>query len=435
MKPSIFISHSCKDAEKAPPAGLSAEQAQTRAARLRFVRELRDELHRRLARARRFEVFLDVRGGLRPGDIWRDGLHKALRDCAGAVILLSPEALESGWVLKEATILSWRVFMNEALTVIPVRLGVTRQELAAKGFGTINLDAIQWVDVADATSAHRKDAVDKILAVLTAIPVDAPAPTTWRSAAERWIAELAHLLEAAVPEKRKSQYLGEMNRALSITKGPKGRFDPDPFFNIAAQVLTADADQVVKLLNEAGTPSRDQRDEIRNKVEPLWVNPGAANPLPFAARNGRVVAIDAGSVESARDYIRRAYCARIAADRVLVPSDVNEGVSAEIIASIKEYLRRWLPIETPAELTRDIDVNGPAYVLLGPGLARPDVLDELTRTYPQLTLVAVAGAQWRTRLAAWADRVLLLRPLLQPDQERNGVRYRNRLEAFVTQRT
>jgi hypothetical protein len=433
MKPFIFISHSCKDNEAAPPAELSVEQAAARSARLRFARVLRDEVNRRLNATGRFDVFLDVRGGLNPGDIWQNGLHKALGHCAGAVILLSPEALDSGWVLKEATILSWRVFMGDALKVVPVGLGVSQAELVEKGFGAVNLDAIQWVNVPDATDAYRIDAVNKIVAAIEAIPASALGQAGWANKAEQWIAEFALLLRGAVPQGLEARYLPEMRRAVSIADDTEGRFDTNPFLNIAAQVLTANPNQVLKLLNGAGTPAKAGREAMQEKVGPLWVNLGAA--LPFATRSERVVAIDTGSTAFAQDYIRRAHFTRVAADRVLVPSDVNDGVFAGIMENIKRYLKGYLPIDNATDLDNDIQDNGAAYVVLGPGLARPDVLDELTRSYPQLTLVALTGPNWRARLGAWADRVLLLRPLLQPDEEQRGLRYRNRLQAFVTQQT
>src|SRR4051812_34070242 len=129
MRPSIFLSHSCKDRDLAPPEGLSAGERRRRADRLAFARRLRKSLAERLDATGRYDVWLDVRGGLQAGQDWRHGIHRALRGCAGAVILLSPEALESGWVLKETTILTWRAFLGEQILVIPVLLGVGEADL------------------------------------------------------------------------------------------------------------------------------------------------------------------------------------------------------------------------------------------------------------------------------------------------------------------
>src|SRR5215207_1220095 len=151
--PTIFISHSCKDNEPVPPAGLSPEDAAARVGRLAFSRKLRDALVTALGKDQRYKVFLDVRGGLKPGDIWQDGLHHALRMCSAGIVLLTPESLESGWVLKEATILSWRVFLLEPVVLVPIVLGVSEEELTRRGFGALNLDRIQWVRVAASDQA------------------------------------------------------------------------------------------------------------------------------------------------------------------------------------------------------------------------------------------------------------------------------------------
>ena len=120
MAAKVFISHSCKDKEKKPPAELTKEAAAARAQRLDVCRKLRDDSGKKLKADKRFEVFLDVRGGLKAGDVWREGLHTALRTCSAGVVLLTPESLESQWVLKEATILSWRAFVKTPPVVLIV---------------------------------------------------------------------------------------------------------------------------------------------------------------------------------------------------------------------------------------------------------------------------------------------------------------------------
>src|SRR5688572_20358227 len=156
MSATVFISHSCKDNETAPLAGLSAQQAADRAKRLKFARSVRDQLYAKLNKTKGLEVFLDVRGGLKASDVWRNGLHAALRTCSAGVVLLTPESLESGWVLKEATILSWRVFLGEPVVLVPIVLDVTPEDLEKRGFGALNLDAIQWLAVKGTDTAEVK---------------------------------------------------------------------------------------------------------------------------------------------------------------------------------------------------------------------------------------------------------------------------------------
>ena len=84
MKPRVFISHSTKEE--------FSEQV------LKAIKTVLEP---------DFHLLLD-RDVLPPGEEWRHELHTWLGWCHAAVILFSPEALVSSWVLKEATILTWR---------------------------------------------------------------------------------------------------------------------------------------------------------------------------------------------------------------------------------------------------------------------------------------------------------------------------------------
>ncbi|MEM7356497.1 MAG: toll/interleukin-1 receptor domain-containing protein, partial [Acidobacteriota bacterium] len=286
MTSTIFISHSCKDHETGPPAGLPPDEITARAERLSFARKLRDEVRTGLLTIDGLEVFLDVRGGLTAGDVWQDGLHQNLRSCAGAVLLLSPEALESDWVLKEATILSWRVFLGERLVLVPVLLGVSRNDLVARGFGAISLDAIQWIEVADASDAERRSAVQQIVAALEPVASFGVRSdrSIWRSTAERWLIETARQLKLAVPEGYDETYQTQMYRALGVEAQDRDRDGDDPYQNIATFLLTSDALSILQLLGEVPTDSTLQRDTLSKKVLPLWVEALAAAQLPQAAR-------------------------------------------------------------------------------------------------------------------------------------------------------
>ncbi|MEW7990823.1 MAG: toll/interleukin-1 receptor domain-containing protein [Candidatus Thiodiazotropha taylori] len=434
MTAKIFISHSCKDHEEHPPEGLSAEEINERAGRLRFARELRTRLFEKLNSDNRCTVFLDVRGGLNPGDVWQDGLHTALRHCSGGVILLSPEALESGWVLKEATILSWRVFLGEPILLVPIVLGVSDADLSKRGFGALNLEQIQWVRVADTSDESLENAVEAAVNALEPVMRSALVEDRELSHTERWILELASRLGKVIPDQPaelRNDNLVRMCRALAIIPQERARFDEDPLVNLASQALVANGDQIVRFLNNAGSPDRSQREELSNAVVAMWVDPAPASRLLLAAAKHRVVAIDATEIRSVREYVLRAFCNYIYPDRIIEPSDVTTGSEADVIDEIETALIQVLPIEDADELAHDIQDNGPAFVLLGPGSARPQVLDEVTQSYPQLTFVIATGARPREKLGAWWDRVILLQPVLQPRREIVASRFRNKLLAFV----
>src|SRR5262245_40221241 len=102
----IFISHSNRDEVPLD----------------RLVKELKDAGH---------TVWYD-RGGLKPGDQWREEIRRALHDAQAAVILFAENALTSSWVIAETTILTWRRAVDRSFVVIPVLLTPVTPEALRK---------------------------------------------------------------------------------------------------------------------------------------------------------------------------------------------------------------------------------------------------------------------------------------------------------------
>lgn len=122
MRSSVFISHSSRDDP--------------------FATVLR----RRLVSAfdaRGLDAWLDEQR-LGPGARWRAEIYRHLVNCSGAVLLLSPEALESPWVRKEATILSFRGSLNRRLRVVPVLLGGVSKDDVEAAFPALYLEDHQF---------------------------------------------------------------------------------------------------------------------------------------------------------------------------------------------------------------------------------------------------------------------------------------------------
>jgi hypothetical protein len=430
--PTVFISHSCKDNE-VPPAAPTAEQA-ARQARLVFARTLRDRLHAKLKQDVAFDVFLDVRGGLNPGDIWQDGLHSALRTCDAGVVLLTPESLESGWVLKEATILSWRVFLRERVLLVPVVLGVADAALETRGFGALGLSQIQRVDVKGTDDAAVDNAVARIVDALThKIPPSGLSSATELSPTETWILELAEQLQfvtAGGLDVLAVNRLKKMCNALGIPAEDRERFDKDPLVKLASHVLMAEYGQILAFLNAAGRPPQAQREELKVRVEALWVDPTPASRV--AAGTAKVIALDATEARFAAEYVTRAYCNQLEPDRIIMATEKTDGTHAGTIAAVVDSVGRFFPIRNAAAMTKEVDEHGPLFVILGPGSVRSSVLDELTRDYPQITWVAAAGTTPQARLGDWWDKVGVLQPPLQPTREDEARFFRNRLQAYVT---
>lgn len=145
----IFISHSCKDKlVKAQPAGIDADQL----ARLRFALELRDTLDQQLGAIT--PVWFD-RARLQPGDEWEAAIVTALHECQGAVLLLTPDALKSPWVLREATVLADRRGRSADLRLVTVLCaGVDHKTLAADPHWAA-LSLTRWQPVQALRGAYR----------------------------------------------------------------------------------------------------------------------------------------------------------------------------------------------------------------------------------------------------------------------------------------
>lgn len=86
--------------------------------------------------------------------------------CHAAVLLLTPHAMRSPWVLKEATILAWRMSLDASFRLIVVRSAdVSDADLAAAGFDPLMLGEIQTIAMADAanTAAAVRQAIGECL--------------------------------------------------------------------------------------------------------------------------------------------------------------------------------------------------------------------------------------------------------------------------------
>src|SRR4051812_11505565 len=122
--PSVFVSHS------------SADRALTE----QVCRLLRDPS---VPSPWGYDVLVDFTE-LQPGVNWPRHLHEWMARCHAAVILLTPDAAASNWVLKEATILTWRLSIDSGfqLFIARDRAAVTQQILDARGFGPLMLNQI-----------------------------------------------------------------------------------------------------------------------------------------------------------------------------------------------------------------------------------------------------------------------------------------------------
>ena len=115
------MSHSCKDRLLDNPGeGADPELL----ARLSFARDVRTALAQRLDPDDQEAVWFDTLR-LDPGDEWEPKIVSSLHRCQAAILLLTPDSLESSWVLKEATVLADRKSRWPQLLIVPVFMAGT----------------------------------------------------------------------------------------------------------------------------------------------------------------------------------------------------------------------------------------------------------------------------------------------------------------------
>ena len=144
-------------------------------AELQFLDDLERALREPPPGAQACEVLLD-RTRLTAGDGWADILHDWLAECQAAVLLLSARALDRPWVLKEATILSFRRERDPDFLLIPVLLpDVDWAQVASRsGLAALALDKWQatgpGASAAEVAAAVRVKLAGRLATALT--PLD-----------------------------------------------------------------------------------------------------------------------------------------------------------------------------------------------------------------------------------------------------------------------
>ena len=92
-----------------------------------------------------FDVLVDYER-LVSGKNWPRQLHLWMAKCHAAVLLLTPNAVQSPWVLKEATILAWRLSLDSQFHLFTIRFpDVTDEILTREKFDPLNLGEVQKV--------------------------------------------------------------------------------------------------------------------------------------------------------------------------------------------------------------------------------------------------------------------------------------------------
>jgi hypothetical protein len=379
----VFVSHSSKDRTLTEQVVTALEQSYVDAGGT-----VRDG----------FGVLVDYEQ-LRPGVEWPQRLHVMMAKCQSAVILLTAPAVASDWVLKEATILSWRRTLDRhgTFTCIPfVAPDVTRADLDARGFSPLDLQDIQW---------GRALEPDEVATAVRQLVPQAPTASLFDQVVGRLSDHLkgagASTLESVAtrlrvnaplwrgPQDQQSDWVADL--AAAILMGHLGDYEShggEPR-HMGLEALIDDLAQ--------GTASDTSLRLILGWAAPSWIAPEAAGRLPIASArpDSRCLGVNGRWVShyTAEMIVRRAHPLTMQYRVVSVAGgdagDVVEHVTSEVCRQLRGKGHfRGSDAQIVAQLA---GTTAPYIVVLGPPLPDADVLAQLRGRLPRVTFLLWSG--------------------------------------------
>ncbi len=394
-RPRIFVSHSSAD------------------------RQLTDEVCAQLAPDGdpRFELLVDV-DRLEAGHPWPKQLHEWMARCDAALILLTPVAAASDWVLKEATILAWRLALEPGFRLFIARhVEVTDELLEEQKFSPLQLGQVQWLGAADPAgiAAEVRDGLDGL--AFEASPFD------------RMAGVLGELFEEVG-----TSTLGKVAGKLKTFEPPPWAPEADEkqrlIEALARHLMCEDLGDYKQeglqgLIGDIGwkPPAKILRAILRI-LAPHWVDGGAAGQLALlpgldprraAALNG----------EYLLDYTARIYVTRALLDESLkvqvfdLPGansgKLDEHYSHEICNAVRSRKRR-LKRKDDDEVIAWLESQGAdRYVVLPPPVPPAATIATLLDRFPTVNFILWTGRGLNADPSR--PRVDWLEPAVDPETE------------------
>ena len=334
-----------------------------------------------------YDVLVDYTE-LKPGVDWPHHLHEYMARCNAAVLLLTPHAARSPWVLKEATILEWRRSLDPSFQLFPVRLhGLDEATLTKEKFGPLMLSLIQQIGSDDPDTI-----ADAVRAGVGQPNLQDPTPY------ERLLGRLTDLLHKAG-----SKTLKEIAEKVSVEHPPwrPGKdLQAQYVAHIAGRILTEDLggfDGVDKLIDALSfTPAPDNVKQVFHLIAPYWVDAQAAGRLPLlrqvkerraAALNGVLTA-----KFTAKAYVRRAH--PVSLNYTVIP--IPGGASGALLGHVEEQICTWMrenegEVGTNEEVVAELAMRESTYYAVLPGPVDDRSLTEIVDRFPTITFILCPG--------------------------------------------
>lgn len=398
----VFLSHSSRQRD---PEELSPDDKLNRHLhRKRFLSAVLEELQGKLE-GEGFDVWWD-RLNLRGGDVFDALIYDALALCDAAIVLVDRDALDSNYVRREVTILTFRASVGDGLTILPVLLGgVTDKELADSPLGR-NTDLHTRLPVRPQAKKTNVTNAPGIVNEIVAALADRLESKANRldSLTRRWIEDISFLLSGLSDDLlwRAAQSLGE-SRSEWLRNENKQRA-------IAASLLGSDKlDDVYAALREVVDWLAPHHAKLTvERTQPLWVDLHAARVVQDTSQltNGRrVVGVSTRAYRLGRDVCLRATVASPQYRVLRLPDVVGEAPLQELTDRYDETIRTALnlsKVDEPETVTNKLSGFRGIYALM-----RCDTLDVATTAalvetmqlrFPGISLVLLGNREsgiWR----------------------------------------
>ena len=338
--------------------------------------------------AKGYTVLFDRRR-LQPGDDWNQELHEWLAWCHAGVLLLTPEALKSDWVLKEATILTWRRTLDPDFKLFPALLGgATADGLRERRFAPLMVRAVQALE--GKTPEQIADEVEAVVG--DEAEFDTPL--------DHLTGKLADLLGKAGPNtlRAMARKLGVDDALWKSDEASTERRMGLIARRIVRESLGAYAGVDEVLFDVRSSLSREQMEEVLGLVAPYWVPAEAAGRLPeVAAREGDwSVALNGRYVSrfTARMYLQRAFARNRPHYFFRLRGGYSDGAVREAARELRAEIRRRgnLPDDAPATVQDFLRRRRhPVFAVLTPELCDEAALRTLRQEFPRVLFVLDTG--------------------------------------------
>jgi hypothetical protein len=369
----IFVSHSSKDRELTEE--VCAELAPSA-----------------LAGRAGYDVQVDQRD-LEDGKPWPRQLHGWMARCHAGLLLLTDNAVASSWVLKEATILSWRLSLDPSFHLFTVLgPGVDDDLLRTHRFEPLGLGTIQRT-AAGAGTLEPAGIAEAVRATLGQ-------PRLTPTFEERVIGALTDVLAAVGQNTLRT--VAERVHAAPPDWDPAGDARAQAIGTIARQILCEDLgdyDGVDELVEDlVQTADAEIVARVLKHVAPYWVDGVAAGrlagaverkPSRVAALNGRRVPVFTGPM-----YVRRAFPLKYRKAVGLGGGSAGDWVGHMRREICARFRAKYYPSLDDASIVEKLKRRGDDYVVVLPEV--PPVARDLTTlraSFPALHFLLATGEQ------------------------------------------